>query len=280
MTQINCINCGQHISDNAQVCPKCGASISDSHPQVPTQHSEVVQQSPKHRNLKRDKASKKKSRMGLLIGIICGAVVAIIASIVVVVLYFPQLRFWESNGKSELLETAYNEGYICGKQFGDMDKSEFFLDAARRTYMDVTVDENVSQEFDTYFLHGMMDGVNGLSPNSERDFSVAEINKLKKEATKNISGTYSGNVGEFSIEMTLNQSNEQVNGDYRYVEYGNSLNLSGCIKGTEISLNETTPKKGNHSATWTLNVTKNGLEGSMYVNHTGKTHNVSLTRIQ
>jgi hypothetical protein len=103
--------------------------------------------------------------------------------------------------------------------------------------------------------------------------------KAQAAIIENIAGTYSGNVGKSKIRMTLTCSNNIVNGTYSYTKINNTLYLSGQLVGSEILLEETTPK-GNNSATWTLHVAEAGLQGSMYVNHTGKTHNISLTRVE
>ena len=78
--------------------------------------------------------------------------------------------------------------------------------------------------------------------------------------------------------MSLTCSNRIVDGSYSYTEINNILYLAGQVVNSDILLDETTPK-GNKSATWTLRVTDDGLQGSMYVYHTGQTHEVALTRI-
>ena len=202
------------------------------------------------------------SNKGLIVGLVLGCV----ALIVVAILCIPQLRFWEGESKGDLLATAYNEGYNCGKQFGSMTKCEELLDMAYLTYIsDTDKSSDLYQEFQQQFTQGMEAGVND-SPYK----GAVEMG--------NIAGSYSGNVGEFKITMTLSCSNGYISGRYTYTKYGNSLNLSGRMDRNEIYLDETTAK-GNNSATWTLRPTSNGLGGSMYVKHTGKTHIVKLTRV-
>lgn len=303
MALIDCKNCGHRISDKAKACPKCGteAKIQQSEPMhqqqsqpippiqqeqpapqpvEPTPKPEVkpveepmvkpAQSTPQpqkessgSQEIEMEDDFEQKSNKGLIVGLVLGCV----ALVVVAVLCIPQLRFWEVMNKDNLLETAYNEGYNCGKQFGNMNRCEELIDVACRTYItDKNKDGEFYQEFQQQFTQGMEAGVKD-SPYK----GAVEMG--------NIAGSYSGNVGEFKITMTLSCSNGYISGRYTYTKYGNSLNLSGRMDRNEIYLDETTAK-GNNSATWTLRPTSNGLEGSMYVKHTGKTHNVSLTRVE
>ena len=301
MALINCKNCGHLISDKAKACPKCGSEVLARclEPELPTQTSQVNQaaqstqqsqtttqpQEPEQpiesikqaqpvvqpqqpqpsqsalelQNIEDD--DEPKSSKGLIFGLVFGG----IALLVVAVLCFPQLRFWENINKKDLLETAYNEGYNCGKQFGCMTRCDELFEMANSTYNSEGV---VSKDdFQQQFTLGMETGVKD-SPY-----------KAQAAIIENIAGTYSGNVGKSKIRMTLTCSNNIVNGTYSYTKINNTLYLSGQLVGSEILLEETTPK-GNNSATWTLHVTEAGLQGSMYVNHTDKTHNVSLTRVE
>lgn len=301
MALIECKNCGHRISDKAKACPKCGSEVLARclEPELPIQTSQVNQaaqstqqsqtttqppepeqpiesvkqaqpvvqpQQPQPsqsalelQNIEED--DDPKSSKGLIFGLVFGG----IALFVVAVLCIPQLRFWESINKNDLLETAYNEGYNCGKQFGCMTRCDELFEMANSTYNSEGV---VSKDdFQQQFTLGMETGVKD-SPY-----------KAQAAIIENIAGTYSGNVGKSKIRMTLTCSNNIVNGTYSYTKINNTLYLSGQLVGSEILLEETTPK-GNNSATWTLHVTEAGLQGSMYVNHTGKTHNVSLTRLE
>ena len=299
MALIDCKNCGHRISDKAKACPKCGIEVlaqssepeqlihasqvnqaaqltqqsqTTTQPQEPEQPIESVKQAQPVEQRQQSTQSafesqdigdedEPRSNKGLIFGLVFGG----IALIVVAVLCIPQLRFWESINKKDLLETAYNEGYNCGKQFGCMTRCDELFEMANSTYNSEGV---VSKDdFQQQFTLGMETGIKD-SPY-----------KAQAAIIENIAGTYSGNVGKSKIRMTLTCSNNIVNGTYSYTKINNTLYLSGQLVGSEILLEETTPK-GNNSATWTLHVTEAGLQGSMYVNHTGKTHNVSLTRVE
>ena len=299
MALIDCKNCGHRISDKAKACPKCGIEVlaqssepeqlihasqvnqaaqltqqsqTTTQPQEPEQPIESVKQAQPVEQRQQSTQSafesqdigdedEPRSNKGLIFGLVFGG----IALIVVAVLCIPQLRFWESINKKDLLETAYNEGYNCGKQFGCMTRCDELFEMANSTYNSEGV---VSKDdFQQQFTLGMEAGIKD-SPY-----------KAQAAIIENIAGTYSGNVGKSKIRMTLTCSNNIVNGTYSYTKINNTLYLSGQLVGSEILLEETTPK-GNNSATWTLHVTEAGLQGSMYVNHTGKTHNVSLTRVE
>ena len=300
MALINCKNCGHHISDKAKACPKCGSevlarclepelpiqtsqvnqaaqstqqsqtttqpqeleqpieSIKQAQPVVQPQQAQPSQSALELQNIEDD--DEPKSSKGLILGLVFGG----IALLVVAVLCFPQLRFWENINKKDLLETAYNEGYNCGKQFGCMTRCDELFEMANRTYNSERV---VSEDdFQQQFTLGMETGV------KESPY------KFQASIMENIAGTYTGNVGNSKIKMTLTCSNKIVDGSYSYTKINNTLYLSGKFVGSEILLEETTPK-GNNSATWTLRPTNDGLQGSMYVYHTGKTHDVNLSRL-
>lgn len=177
-----------------------------------------------------------------------------------------QWQSFEGLSEKEVLEIAYKEGVNCGRQFGSMSKCEELLDAATLTYIGILStqkDSIIYQEFKTQFSKGMEVGV------EESPYKGLIVD------VENISGTYAGTLGEYDITMTLDQSKSNIDGSYTYTKYGNTLNLSGSINGTEISLNETTPK-GNNSANWSLKYVDKTLVGTINVFHTGKTHEVNL----
>lgn len=177
-----------------------------------------------------------------------------------------QWQSFEGLREKEVLEIAYKEGVNCGRQFGGMSKCEELLDAATLTYIGILStqkDSIIYQEFEAQFSKGMEVGV------EESPYKGLIVD------VENISGTYAGTLGEYDITMTLDQSKSNIDGSYTYTKYGNTLNLSGSIDGTEISLNETTPK-GNNSANWSLKYVDKTLVGTINVFHTGKTHKVNL----
>ena len=114
-----------------------------------------------------------KSNMGLIFGLGLGGIVLIL--IVAAVLCIPQLRFWESMRKSDLLETAYNAGYNCGKQFGSMTRCDELFEMANNTYNSEEVVPK--DDFQQQFTLGMEAGV---EESPYKGFVVDE---------KNISGT-------------------------------------------------------------------------------------------
>ena len=177
-----------------------------------------------------------------------------------------QWQSFEGLSEKEVLEIAYKEGVNCGRQFGSMSKCEELLEAATQTYigtLSTQKDSIIHREFKAQFSKGMEVGV---EESPYKDFIVD---------VENISGTYVGTLGEYDITMTLDQSKSNIEGSYTYTKYGNTLNLSGSINGSEISLNETTPK-GNNSANWSLKYVDKTLVGTINVFHTGKTHKVNL----
>ena len=193
MALIDCKNCGHRISDKAKACPKCGSEVlarclepelpiqtsqvnqaaqstqqsqTTTQPQEPEQPIESVKQAqpvvqPQQpqpslsalelQNIEDD--DEPKSSKGLIFGLVFGG----IALLVVAVLCFPQLRFWENINKKDLLETAYNEGYNCGKQFGCMTRCDELFEMANSTYNSEGV---VSKDdFQQQFTLGMQNGV-------------------------------------------------------------------------------------------------------------------------
>ena len=173
------------------------------------------------------------------VGLFCGIGSLIVAVIVALFLLVPDLRFWEDTRRSSR------------SHFDDSDDDVEYCErdsATKRDYVAI------------------------------RDTAPERKPSMKVQEVRDLSGIYVGNVGKSEVQMTLYQYNHSINGSYIYTNVGNELNLSGYFYGKEITLSETTPK-GNNSATWTLYPTSNGLEGSMYVYHTQKTHNVTLTRI-
>ena len=95
---------------------------------------------------------------------------------------------------------------------------------------------------------------------------------------------YTGNVGEYSVTVTLKFPDGdvvggRVTGSYIYNKAKNRLNLNGYLTDTGVSLTETTPK-GNHSANWELYGSNlNSLYGDMFLTFKDEVHSVSLRRI-
>ena len=173
------------------------------------------------------------------VGLFCGIGVLIVAIIVALFLLVPDLRFWEDTKRSSRSHSDDSDDDV---EYCERDS------ATKRDYVAI------------------------------RDTAPERKPSMKVQEVRDLSGIYVGNVGKSEVQMTLSQSNNYVSGSYIYTNVGNELTLTGYFNGEEITLSETTPK-GNYSATWTLYPTSNGLEGSMYVYHTQKTHNVTLTRI-
>ena len=256
----------EQTQPNSQVQPVQPSPSPEVKPAQSTPQPQPVEQPQKESSESQENEMEddieQKSNKGLILGFVLGFV----ALIVVAVLCIPQLRFWEDINNGDLLETAYNEGYNCGKQFGNMNRCEELFDVACRTYItDKNKDSEFYKEFQQQFTQGMEAGVKD-SPYK----GAIEMG--------NIAGTYNGTVGEFKIKMTLNYSYGYIDGSYTYTKHGNTLNLSGRMDRNQIYLDETTPR-GNNSATWTLWPTRDGLEGIMEVHHNGKTHSVKLIRV-
>lgn len=224
-------------------CKECGNKVSDKAQACPKCGAPVELDQPEEKN---EGEPKKKSKVGLF----CGIGVLIVAIIVALFLLVPDLRFWEDTKRSSRSHSDDSDDI----ENCERDSIERRVPAVKRDYVE----------------------------RMARQDSVAKAEALKEqikqEREENLSGIYVGNVGKSEVQMTLSQSNNYVSGSYIYTNVGNELTLTGYFNGEEITLSETTPK-GNYSATWTLYPTSNGLEGSMYVYHTQKTHNVTLTRI-
>ena len=234
MALIDCKNCGHRISDKAKACPKCGSEVLARclEPELPTQTSQVNQaaqstqqsqtttqpQEPEQpiesvkqaqpvvqpqqpqpsqsalelQNIEDD--DEPKSSKGLIFGLVFGG----IALLVVAVLCFPQLRFWENINKKDLLETAYNEGYNCGKQFGCMTRCDELFEMANSTYNSEGV---VSKDdFQQQFTLGMETGVKESPYKSHADSygnSVIDLGLSVLWGNHNIGASSSQNSGNY-----------------------------------------------------------------------------------
>lgn len=195
----------EQTQPNSQVQPVQPSPSPEVKPAQSTPQPQPVEQPQKESSESQENEMEddieQKSNKGLILGFLLGFV----ALIVVAVLCIPQLRFWEDINKGDLLETAYNEGYNCGKQFGNMNRCEELFDVACRTYItDKNKDSEFYKEFQQQFTQGMEAGVKD-SPYKDRDSTIRRLCKEKvrpKDSPyKGQDNSYGGSVVDLGLSV-------------------------------------------------------------------------------